>query len=208
MNDVKVYKSKYYDSELEKGVEFEYTKELTIQQKVNFVNNVLGVLFSNDYCYSIIKNEVIDIMLVDAFTNILKTDEDFRYTLNDINKFLSTTNVVDILMEEIHPSLYEELVTAIDENISYKTGVDRNGLSTAFSSLLRTIEKKVASFDVDELTNTLKQFGNVASGLSQEEIMDLYTKTDAYKKNYEETLQSKNEEIRTLKELYKENKYN
>lgn len=200
MRNIEVYEGIYYDNRLERTVDFEYTRELTAQQKVNFVNNVLEVIFSNDYCYSIIKDEIIDIMLVDTFTNILKTDEDFDYKLNAIDEFLSATNVVDIIRENINPHLYEELVDAIDENISYKTGIDRNGISTAVSSLLKTIENKVSDFDVEGLTNTLKQFSDLTNGLSEEKIMDLYTKTDAFKKNYEETMKAKNEEIRKLKE--------
>lgn len=199
MRNIEVYEGTYYDNRLERTVDFEYTTELTAQQKVNFVNNVLEVIFSNDYCYSIIKDEIIDIMLIDTFTNILKTDEDFDYKLNAIDDFLNNTNVVNIIRKNINPYLYEELVNAIDENISYKTGIDRNGISTAFSSLLKTIEETVSAFDVDELTNALKEFGSLTDNLSEEKIMELYTKTDAYKKNYEETISAKNEEIRKLK---------
>lgn len=199
MRNIEVYEGTYYDNRLERTVDFEYTTELTAQQKVNFVNNVLEVIFSNDYCYSIIKDEIIDVMLVDTFTNILKTDEDFDYKLNAIDDFLNNTNVVNIIRENINPHLYEELVNAIDENISYKTGIDRNGISTALSSLLKTIEETVSAFDVDELTNALKEFGGLTDNLSEEKIMELYTKTDAYKKNYEETISAKNEEIRKLK---------
>ena len=200
MKNLEIYNGEYYDNRLERTVEFEYTLELTAQQKVNFVNNVLEVIFSNDYCYSIIKDEIIDIMLIDTFTNILKTDEDFDYKLNAIDEFLNNTNVINIIREKINPRLYEELINAIDENISYKTGIDRNGISTAVSSLLKTIENKVSDFDVEGLTNTLKQFSDLTNGLSEEKIMDLYTKTDAFKKNYEETMKAKNEEIRKLKE--------
>ena len=208
MRNIEVYEGTYYDNRLERTVDFEYMTELTAQQKINFVNNVLEVIFSNDYCYSIIKNEVIDIMLVDTFTNILKTDEEFDYKLNAIDEFLDNTNVVDIIRENINPRLYEELVDAIDENISYKTGIDRNGISTALSSLLKTVEKKVSDFNIESLNDALKELGDITNGFSEEKIMELYTKTDAYKKNYEETLQSKNEEIRTLKELYEGKKYN
>ena len=50
-----IYNSKYYDSKLEKEIDFKYRTELTLQQKVSFVNFVLGVIFDDDYCFSIIK---------------------------------------------------------------------------------------------------------------------------------------------------------
>lgn len=195
-----VYVNSYYNAKLDKEVEFEYTTALTLKQKTTFVNNVLEVLFQNDYCYSIIKKEIIDIMIVNSFTNILKTDEDFDFSLNEIEDFLSDTNVMDILLKEIPSDLIKELTDVIDKNITYKTGVNESNLSTALSSLLRTVEEKVSDFDINELTTTLKEFGDITNNLSQEDIVNLYTKTDAYKKNYEEVLQSKNEEIRKLKE--------
>ena len=195
-----VYLNSYYNSKLDKEVEFEYTKTLTLKQKTTFVNNVLEVLFQNDYCYSIIKNEIINFMIIDSFTNIFKIDEDFDYSLNKIDEFLSDTNVIDVLRKEIPSELIKELTDVIDRNIAYKTGVNENDLSTVLSSLLKTIEDKISDFDVNELTTTLKEFSKITDGLSQEKILDLYTKTDAYKENYENVVQSKNEEIRKLKE--------
>lgn len=194
-----VYLNSYYNSKLDKEVEFEYTKTLTLKQKTTFVNNVLEVLFQNDYCYSIIKNEIINFMIIDSFTNIFKIDEDFDYSLNKIDEFLSDTNVIDVLRKEIPSELIKELTDVIDRNIAYKTGVNENDLSTVLSSLLKTIEDKISDFDVNELTTTLKEFSKITDGLSQEKILDLYTKTDAYKENYENVVQSKNEEIRKLK---------
>lgn len=173
---------KYYDSRLEKEVDFEYIKELTMKQKIDFVNNVLETLFQNDYYYSIIKDELINIMLINSFTNIFTMDEDFSFTISNIDEFLSNTNAVDVLLEEIPSELIKELHDVIDKNIIYKTGINENSLSTVFSSLLKTIEEKVSVFDMEGLANTLKEFGDVTNNFSQEEIMNLYTKTADFKK--------------------------
>lgn len=194
-----VYSAKYYDNELEKEIEFKYYKEISLSKKLDFVNNVLDVLFQNNYCYAVIRNELFDIMLVDSFTDVFLEEEDFTFTINEIDKFLSKTNVVDILKKEINPTLLKELSDTIDINIAYKTGVNLNSISTSFSSLLKTIEEKVSNFNVDELTNTLKEFANMTDGLSQEKIIELYTKSDKYKKNYKDTLNNKNKQIRELK---------
>lgn len=194
-----VYSAKYYDNELEKEIEFKYYKEISLSKKLDFVNNVLDVLFQNNYCYAVIRNELFDIMLVDSFTDVFLEEEDFTFTINEIDKFLSKTNVVDILKKEINPTLLKELSDTIDINIVYKTGVNLNSISTSFSSLLKTIEEKVSNFNVDELTNTLKEFANMTDGLSQEKIIELYTKSDKYKKNYKGTLNNKNKQIRELK---------
>ena len=194
-----IYSSKYYDSKLEKEIDFKYRTELTLQQKVSFVNFVLGVIFDDDYCFSIIKNEVFDIALIYMFTDVFKYDEDFTFSLNNIDEMLNTTNVIDILKKEIDNDLIKDLNEVIDINIAYKTGVNVNSISTSFSSLLKTIENKVSDFDVDEFSNTLKKFGDITNGMSPDKIIELYTKTDAYKKNYKGTLSTKNKQIRELK---------
>lgn len=194
-----IYSSKYYDSKLEKEIDFKYRTELTLQQKVSFANFVLGVIFDDDYCFSIIKNEVFDIALIYMFTDVLKYEEDFTFSLNNIEEMLNTTNVIEILKNEIDKDLIKDLNEVIDINIAYKTGVNVNSISTSFSSLLKTIENKVSDFDVDEFSNTLKKFGDITNGMSPDKIMELYTKTDAYKKNYKGTLSTKNKQIRELK---------
>lgn len=194
-----IYNSKYYDSKLEKEIDFKYRTELTLQQKVSFVNFVLGVIFDDDYCFSIIKNEVFDIALIYMFTDVLKYEEDFTFSLNNIEEMLNTTNVIEILKKEIDNDLIKDLNEVIDINIAYKTGVNVNSISTSFSSLLKTIENKVSDFDVDEFSNTLKKFGDITNGMSPDKIIELYTKTDAYKKNYKGTLSTKNKQIRELK---------
>ena len=194
-----IYNSKYYDSKLEKEIDFKYRTELTLQQKVSFVNFVLGVIFDDDYCFSIIKNEVFDIALIYMFTDVLQYEEDFTFSLNNIEEMLNTTNVIEILKKEIDNDLIKDLNEVIDMNIAYKTGVNVNSISTSFSSLLKTIENKVSDFDVDEFSNTLKKFGDITNGMSPDKIIELYTKTDAYKKNYKSTLSTKNKQIRELK---------
>ena len=194
-----IYSSKYYDSKLEKEIDFKYRTELTLQQKVSFANFVLGVIFDDDYCFSIIKNEVFDIALIYMFTDVFQYDEDFTFSLNNIDEMLNTTNVIEILKKEIDNDLIKDLNEVIDINIAYKTGVNVNSISTSFSSLLKTIENKVSDFDVDEFSNTLKKFGDITNGMSPDKIMELYTKTDAYKKNYKGTLSTKNKQIRELK---------
>ena len=201
-----IYSSKYYDSKLEKEIDFKYRTELTLQQKVSFVNFVLGVIFDDDYCFSIIKNEVFDIALIYMFTDVLQYEEDFTFSLNNIEEMLNTTNVIEILKNEIDKDLIKDLNEVIDINIAYKTGVNVNSISTSFSSLLKTIENKVSDFDVDEFSNTLKKFGDITNGMSPDKIMELYTKTDAYKKNYKGTLSTKNKQIRELKKEINNNK--
>ena len=149
-------KGKYYDNKLEKEIDFEYCTELTLQEKVDFINNVLQVLFQNDYYYSILKQNIFDFMLINFFTKIISDEEEFVMTLSNIDDFLNNTNVLDTLYNKIDTNLLKELYDAINVNIEYKTGIHEDEVSIAFSSLLNSIEEKVKEFDIKELTKTLK----------------------------------------------------
>lgn len=194
------YDAKYYDSELEKEVDFQYCTELNLQEKVDFINNVLQVLFQNDYYYSILKQKVFDFMLINFFTNVIKNEEEFDMTLIKMDNIVMNTTIIDVIYDKVDKNLIQELYDAIDVNIEYKTGIHKDELSTTFSNLLNSIEEKVNEFDIKGLAKTLKKFGDVTDGMKPEKIMDLYTKTDTYKKNYKKTISSKNKQIRELKE--------
>ena len=86
------YDAKYYDSELEKEVDFQYCTELNLQEKVDFINGVLQVLFQNDYYYSILKQKVFDFMLINFFTNVIKNEEEFDLTLIKMDNIVINTN--------------------------------------------------------------------------------------------------------------------
>ena len=54
------------------------------------------------------------------------------------------------------------------------------------------------------MVGSLSKLGDLSSNFTVDKILDAYTKTDAYKKNYQKTLRNKNKEIRQLKEKVNE----
>ena len=200
------YDAKYYDSELEKEVDFQYCTELNLQEKVDFINGVLQVLFQNDYYYSILKQKVFDFMLINFFTNVIKNEEEFDLTLIKMDNIVINTTIIDVIYDKVDKNLIQELYDAIEVNIEYKTGIHKDELSTTFSSLLKELNDKVSNLDIENLVSSLGKLGDISNNATLDKILDAYTKTDAYKKNYQKTLRNKNKEIRQLKEKVNETK--
>lgn len=198
--------STYTDVLTQQLIPFKYKKSISLQDRVMFVNNVLDVLFKNDNYYSLLTDKVFDFMLVAMFTDILWEDkilwgdEDYTFSLRKVEEIVSQTDLLNILYENIDEMVLAELKETIELNIEHKTGIHRYDVSNAIYSLVNALEQKVNEINVGELENTLRQFADVSGGLSQASIIDLYTKTQAYKDNYEKVVGEKNKEIRALKQ--------
>ena len=200
------YDAKYYDSELEKEVDFQYCTELNLQEKVDFINGVLQVLFQNNYYYSILKQKVFDFMLINFFTNVIKNEEEFDLTLIKMDDIVINTTIIDVIYDKVDKNLIQELYDAIEVNIEYKTGIHKDELSTTFSNLLKELNDKVSNLDIENLVSSLSKLGDISNNATLDKILDAYTKTDAYKKNYQKTVRNKNKQIRELKEKVNETK--
>lgn len=192
--------STYTDVLTQQLIPFKYKKSISLQDRVMFVNNVLDVLFKNDNYYSLLTDKVFDFMLVAMFTDILEEDEDYTFSLHRVEEIVSQTDLLNILYENIDEIVLAELKETIELNIEHKTGIHRYDVGNAIYSLINALEQKVNEVNVGELENTLRQFTDVSGGLSQTSIIDLYTKTQAYKDNYEKVVGEKNKEIRALKQ--------
>lgn len=192
--------STYTDVLTQQLIPFKYKKSISLQDRVMFVNNVLDVLFKNDNYYSLLTDKVFDFMLVAMFTDILEEDEDYTFSLHRVEEIVSQTDLLNILYENIDEMVLAELKETIELNIEHKTGIHRYDVGNAIYSLVNALEQKVNEVNVGELENTLRQFTDVSGGLSQTSIIDLYTKTQAYKDNYEKVVGEKNKEIHALKQ--------
>ena len=192
--------STYTDVLTQQLIPFKYKKSISLQDRVMFVNNVLDVLFKNDNYYSLLTDKVFDFMLVAMFTDILEEDEDYTFSLHRVEEIVSQTDLLNILYENIDEMVLAELKETIELNIEHKTGIHRYDVGNAIYSLINALEQKVNEVNVGELENTLRQFTDISGGLSQTSIIDLYTKTQAYKDNYEKVVGEKNKEIRALKQ--------
>ena len=72
--------------------------------------------------------------------------------------------------------LLQSLNKAVDDNISYRTGVQRNSLSDALSNLLVTFNKKINDIDTDSLMEVAQKLNNMTGDLSADSILEAYQK--------------------------------
>lgn len=166
---------------------FNFYTELSAVNKLKFVNSVIDILIDENHYNSVIRDLIFDFYVIDIMTDVdtseLKSSPTF---LNDVEKFLEETNIIDIVIANVRPSLFVELNKAVDDSIEYLTGIHSNPLNEAITSLVNTIEKKINEVDLDSMMVMAQNFANMTKDLTLDKAMDAYYATDAHKKNMSE----------------------
>ena len=106
--------------------------------------------------------------------------------LNDVEDFLLSTNIVEIVKANVFSALFDELNTAIDKSIQYRTGIHPSPLFESIASLISTLEKKVNEFDMGNMMEMAEKFAGMTGELTPESIVNAYINSDMHKENLEE----------------------
>jgi len=188
-----MYTHKTDDNEVSHNFNF-YTN-LSTASKLRFVNNVTKLLVDTDKKRydSVLRNLVFDFFIVEGFTSV-NVDEIIKsnFFVNDAEKFLEETNIVDIVKANIENGVIEELNRAVDLNIQYITGIHPNPLNEALARLINTFEKKVNEVDLSNMSAMLEAFNNMSGEFTPENVVKAYMNTDFAKKNMAEVMEAKN----------------
>jgi len=182
----------YIDNRTEEAYNFEFYTDLSVADKVGFVDSVVDLVVNENHYNSVIRDLVFDFFVVDIFTNV-DTDKFKKSSifLNDVEEFLEDTNIVEIVEANMKTGLLEELNKAVDKSIEYLTGIHPSPLGEALASLVNTLEKKVNEIDLDGMMDMVNVFAGMTEGLTPENIIDAYMNSDAHKKNQVEIDESK-----------------
>lgn len=175
---------------------FSFYTDLSAVNKVKFVNTVANYIVDENY-NAIIRDMMFDFEIVDIFTDVDLTEiRESVDSLSKIEEFLSETKVVDIVKANMVDGLLQSLNNAVDDNISYRTGIQRNSLSDALSNLLVTFNKKINDIDIDtdSLMEVAQKLNNMTGDLSADSILEAYVNSDLYKKESEKTQQRRNKQ--------------
>lgn len=171
---------------------FDFYTDLSVATKLKFVNSVVDILVDENRYNSIIRDLIFDFYIIDIMTDVDTTDLKASPSfLNDVEQFLEETNIVEIVKANASPMLFDELNKAIDNSVSYLTGIHLNPLNDALASLFNTIEKKINEIDLDSMMDMAKAFAGASGELSAENILNAYMTSDAHKKNLDEIEESK-----------------
>ena len=163
---------------------FNYFTDLTTSSKIKFINMVTNTIVTEDAFYSVAMDIMFNFELIDIFTDIDVSEIlNAANTIDCMEDFVRSTNIVDILLANVRVGLVDELRDAVNKNVAYKTGIHHMEIESAITSLLRMAEEKLSSIDVGEMIGYIKQMGDMATEITPERILQAYEKSDAFKMN-------------------------
>lgn len=176
----------------EELIDFNFGTDLSIFEKQKFVNAVVGLVVDEKNYNSVLRNLIFDFYIVDMLTDIDTTElRQSPNFVNDVEKFLDETNIIDIVKANATPALFEELNSAIDKSIEYITGIHTNPLGEALASLVNALEKKISGIDLDGMMATVQKFAGMTDKLTPESVVNAYINSDTHKKNLAEIAESR-----------------
>lgn len=185
---------------------FEFGTDLTMAEKAGFVNSVVDLVvddISKKY-NSILRDLIVDFYIIKYFTNINTTDfETSGHFVDDVEKFLENTNIIDIVKANTSPYLFDELNKAIDNSIEYITGIHQNPLSEALASLANTLEKRINEVDLNSMMGMAQKFAGMTEEFNIDNVMKAYINSDIHQNNVAEIKESKKQMTEIAEDLDK-----
>ena len=187
----------------EEAIGFNFGTDLSIVDKQKFVNSVVSLVVDDEKkkYNSILRDLIFDFYTIDFLTDIDTTEfKDSSFFVNDVEKFLEETNIIDVVKANATPTLFDELNDAVDKSIEYITGIHTNPLGEALASLVNTLEKKVNEFDMGSMMDMAQKFAGMTGDFTIDNIVNAYMNSDLHKKNLDEIVESKAEIIESKEE--------
>lgn len=163
------------------SIPFNFYTELRAVDKIKFINAVCDTLIDTNY-YSVIRDLVFDFQIVNVFTDVVVPElQDSPSPISIIEEFLDDTNIVEIVKANVDKKLIAKLEKAVDENIEYRTGIHKNTLEDALTSLLHTVEQKINDVDTEGMMEMAMKLNSISDELTPERILQAYSETDMFK---------------------------
>ena len=186
------------------SVPFNFYTELRAVDKIKFINAVCDTLIDTNY-YSVIRDLVFDFQIVNVFTDVVVPEfQDSPSPISIIEEFLDDTNVVEIVKANVDKKLIAELEKAVDENIEYRTGIHKNTLEDALTSLLHTVEQKINDVDTEGMMEMAMKLNSISDELTPERMLQAYSETDMFKNRiYEKEQERQNHDAAIKKAAIK-----
>lgn len=175
---------------------FGFRTTLSSAEKLHFVNSVVSILVDDDHYNSVIRDLIFDYYIIKIFTTVNTEELDNSNTfLNDVEDFLLSTNIAEVVKANSSSALFGELNSAVDKSIQYLTGIHHNPLNEAVASLLSTLEKKISEVDLDSMMSMAQKFAGMTGEFTPESFVNAYMNSDTHKKNLTEIAEAKKNKI-------------
>lgn len=169
----------------EKDAPFAFYTSLSAYRKSQFVVSVSNILVGDNYNY-VIRDLAFDFCIVAIFTDIDTADvQDADDGITAMEEFVDKFKpVIDIVKANVKNGVLDELHTAIDLNIEYRTGIHINPISSSLANLLDTLNNKFSGFDLDKMMEIAEPMSKIAGELTPEKMLDAYAKTNIFKEHW------------------------
>lgn len=177
----------YTNTNTDEVYEFGYKIDLTVSEKVYFVDNVMALVVG-EYFYPMVREMIVDYAIIQYFTDV-KFDENLNF--DQIEQILAETNIVDIVKMNMKDGLLDELNRMIDVNIEYKTGIRMNRVDTMVEKLLDVIRVKVEEIDVQKVASLAEQLNGVKDELTPDRIVEAYMNSELNQKRMKDASSEK-----------------
>lgn len=169
----------------DKDTPFAFYTSLSAYRKSQFVVSVSNILVGDNYNY-VIRDLAFDFCIVAIFTDIDTADvQDADDGITAMEEFVEKFKpVIDIVKANVEDGVFDELHTAIDLNIEYRTGIHINPISSSLASLLNTIERKVDGIDLNSMMDLAQSMSGISDELTADKLLDAYAKTNIFKEHW------------------------
>ena len=177
---------------------FDFFTVLPVSEKVKFINMVTSLVVGDNY-YSVLRDMMFDYAIISVFTDVDTSNidkSDIPLTL--IENLLNETDIVEIVRNNVDYVVLEELSKAVDDNISYLTGIHKNSISESLGNLINTIESKISGIDTENMMETANIIRGLGGEFTMDKMIEAFSKTDMFKDNYRQVLQDKKEHTDNL----------
>lgn len=187
---------------------FKFYINLSSADKLKFVNSVVDLLVDEEHYNSVIRDIIFNFYVIDIMTDI--DTSDFKKSSNfidDVEEFLISTNIVEIVEANAFPTLFDNLNKAVDKSIEYRTGIHPSPLNEALASLLSTLEKKINEVDLNSMMGMASKLAGMTDELTIDNLVNAYMNSDIHKNNLieiEEFKKKKSEIAENLDKAIKE----
>lgn len=176
---------------------FNFSTSMSAYDKLKFVHSVTDILVDDTAYNFVIRGLVFDFYIIDIMTDIeTKEFKESSFFVDDVEKFLEETNVVDIVKGNMEVGLLDELNKAVDLNIQYRTGIHPSPIADSIASLLSTLEKKIKEVDLVNMAEMAQKFAGMTGELTPESIVNAYMNSDMHKKNLAEIEEAKKDKTK------------
>lgn len=169
----------------DKDTPFAFYTSLNAYRKSQFVVSVSNILVGDNYNY-VIRDLAFDFCIVAIFTDIDTTNvQDADDGITAMEEFVDKFKpVIDIVKANVEDGVFDELHTAIDLNVEYRTGIHVNPIFSSVASFIDTIERKVDGIDLNSMIDLAQSMAGISDELTADKLLDAYAKTNIFKEHW------------------------